>query len=112
MGFVEIFDDGERFEQGGSVAIHQRRYRHHRIDRAKFGLALLALHEIDVDDLVGSKTLKGERNPHAIGGERTPKRIKLHSESSSFLVILIVLSVSRNFPNQQMILTLRFSCPC
>src|SRR5215467_1280799 len=99
MGFVEIFDDGERFEQGGSVAIHQRRYRHHRIDRAKFGLALIALHEIDVDNLVGSETLKVERNPPALRRARKPQRKKLHSEPSPFLVIFTVPSVSRNFLN-------------
>jgi len=40
-------------KQRRTVAIDQRRNRHHRIDLAKGLLALLALHQIDFDDLVG-----------------------------------------------------------
>jgi hypothetical protein len=52
MGFVEIFDDGERFEQRWALAVDQGRDRHHRIDLAVGLLALLPLHQIDVDHLV------------------------------------------------------------
>ena len=47
MCLVEIFDDGKRFEKHRAVTVDQRRNRHHRIDRAKFRIALVTLHQID-----------------------------------------------------------------
>ena len=78
MGLVEIFDDGERFEQRRPVAVDQRRDRHHRIDLAEGLLALLALHQIDLDDLVGLEPLQIHRDAHAIGRERPPERKQFH----------------------------------
>ena len=73
MSLVEIFDNGEQFEQGRTVAVDQRRDRHHRIDRAVGGVALLALHEIDLDYLIGRDAFEIERDAHAISRERAPE---------------------------------------
>src|ERR1700704_1511903 len=83
VGLVEIFDDRQRLEQDRSVAIEQRRKRHHGIDRAVVGLALLPLHQVHVDDLVGRHALEVERDADPIGRERAPERIELHGSVSS-----------------------------
>src|ERR1700704_3409604 len=78
MGLIEIFDDRQRLEQDRPVAVDQRRERHHGIDRTVGGLALLPLHQVHVDDLVGRHALEVERDADPIGGERTPERIEFH----------------------------------
>jgi hypothetical protein len=44
-----------------------------RIDRAVLRFALLALHKIDVDDLVRRKPFEVERDAHAKRRERAPE---------------------------------------
>src|SRR5262249_23294990 len=78
MRLIEIFDDCQRFEKNGPIAVYQRRNRHHRIDGAEFCLALLALHRIDVDDLIGLYTFEIERDAHAVGRQRAPERKQFH----------------------------------
>ena len=85
MGLVEIFDDRERFEQRRPIAVDQRRDRHHRIDLAERLLALLAFHQVDLDDLVGLEPLQIHRNANAIGRQRPPERKQFHVTSSSEL---------------------------
>jgi hypothetical protein len=48
-------------------AVDQRRDRHHRIDRAIARFPLLALDQIDLNDLVRHEPLEVERDPHAVG---------------------------------------------
>src|SRR5450756_3075163 len=78
MRLVEIFENGERLEQHRAVVLDQRRQRHHRIDLAKGVLALLALHQVDVDHLVGRDALEVERDAHAEGRQRAPERKQFH----------------------------------
>jgi hypothetical protein len=73
MGLVEIFHDSEGLEQRRPFAVHERRENHLRIDRAVLCLTLLALHEIDVDDLVRRKPFEVERDAHAERRKRAPK---------------------------------------
>src|SRR5262249_20340747 len=86
MGLVEILDDGERLEQHRPVTVDQRRQHHLRIDLAVALLALLALHEVDVNHLVRDDALEVERDAHAIGGERAPEREQLHGTSPGKLL--------------------------
>jgi len=74
VGLLEIFHDGERLEQRRTFTIDQRRQQHLRIDRAVPRLALPALHEIDVDDLLRREAFEVERDPHAKRRERAPER--------------------------------------
>ena len=99
MGLVEIFDDSERLEQRRPVAIDQRRDRHHRVDLAEGVLALLALHQIDVDDLVGLEPLQIHRNAHAIGRKRPPERIRVSSSSSLITICARLGPIGRNVGN-------------
>src|SRR5262249_48207183 len=78
MDLVEIFDDGEGLEQDRTVAVDQRRQRHHGIDGVIPGFALLALHQVDVDHLLGRDALEVERDADAIRRQRSPEREKLH----------------------------------
>jgi hypothetical protein len=60
------------------IAVNQRRDRHHRIDGAEFRVALLALHQIDVDDLVGLDAFEIKGDAHAVGRQRAPERKQFH----------------------------------
>src|SRR5262249_2162633 len=82
MGLVEIFDDGERFEQHRAVVLDQCWQCHHRIDLAEGILALLALHEIDVDHLVWHNALEVERDANSERRQRAPERKQFHGSSS------------------------------
>ena len=73
MGLVEIFHDRQRLEQHGAVAIDQRRQHHLWIDLAERVLALLAIDQVDVDDLVRNDALEVERDAYAIRCKRTPE---------------------------------------
>src|SRR5664280_2023461 len=84
MRLVEIFEDGERLEQHRAVVLDQRRQRHHRIDLAEGVLALLALHQIDVDHLVGRDALEIERDAHAERRQRAPERKEFHNRLPTF----------------------------
>ena len=58
MGFVEIFDDGERFEQGRPVAVTSAGSAIIGLTARIAGLALRALYQIDIDHLVGVTPLR------------------------------------------------------
>jgi hypothetical protein len=73
MNLVEVFDNRERLVEHRAVVLYQRRQRHHRIDLAEGVLALLALHEIDVDHLGGREALEVHCDAHAKGRQRPPE---------------------------------------
>ena len=92
MGLVEILHDRERLEQHRPVAVDQRRQHHLRIDLAERVLALLALDQVDVDDLVRHDTFEIERDPHPERRERAPERKQLHGLSPCEIVMVWFLS--------------------
>jgi hypothetical protein len=83
VSLIEIFDDRQRFEQSRSFAVDKRGQRHHRIDGVIRSLALRALDQVDVDDLIGCDTFEIERDANAISRKRAPERKQLHRHSPS-----------------------------
>ena len=80
MRLVEVFHDRQRLEQHRAVAVDQRGDQHLRVHLAERLLALPALDQVDIDDLVGHDALEVERDAHPESGERAPERKQLHGE--------------------------------
>ena len=77
MCLVEIFHDGDRLEQD-SVALVERRQQHLRVHLLVRVLPLLALQQIDADDLVRHDALEIERDAYPKRRKRSPERIEFH----------------------------------